>query len=227
MEKLIENYLLKIEENEKFEEFKNLLIKKNKQFNLTSILDDESVKIKHFLDSLMGESLIKNGAKVIEVGSGGGFPSVPIKILREDINFTLVETTGKKCVYLNQVKEQLKFENFEIFNERCENLAKKIEFRESFDYAIARAVAPLNTLLEYLLPFVKVGGYVLAYKGESEEEILKAENALKILGGKIERVEKYNLPQNLGYRSIIIIKKVEKTPLKYPRGNGKERSKPL
>lgn len=105
MEKLIENYLLKIEENEKFEEFKNLLINKNKQFNLTSILDDESVKIKHFLDSLMGESLIKNGAKVIEVGSGGGFPSVPIKILREDINFTLVETTGKKCVYLNQVKE--------------------------------------------------------------------------------------------------------------------------
>lgn len=227
MNNIEKNYLEAIETNEKFETYKNALIEKNKVCNLTAITDDEEVKIKHFYDSLVGEKFIKSYSHTVEIGSGGGFPSVPLKIFRDDIDFTLIETTGKKCTFLNEVKTLLNFQNFEVLNVRCEDLAKKEEYREKFDVCVARAVATLRTLCEYMLPFVKLGGIMIAYKGDADEEIESAKNALGILGGKIKEVYKYSLPNNMGERSIVIIEKVEKCPPKYPRGQGKERSKPL
>lgn len=210
-----------------FEKFKNLLITYNKKFNLTSITEEKEIEIKHFEDSIQSAKCFFEGCKVIEIGSGGGFPSVPLKIVNNSIDFTLVESTRKKCEFLNVVKNELCFKNFNIINERCEVLAKNEDFREKFDFAVARAVANLSTLCEYMLPFVKIGGYMIAYKGEFSEELCQSENALKLLGGKIEKIEQYELSENFGNHSLIFIKKIEKTSPKYPRGNGKERSKPL
>ncbi len=215
----------KISEN--FEIFKNLLVEKNREFNLTSITEDKEIYIKHFYDSLSGEKFISSGAKVVEIGSGGGFPSVPLKILRQDLDFTLIESIGKKCNFLNLVKNKFNFKNFEVKNARCEDLAKDGLYREKFDYSIARAVANLSTLCEYMLPFVKIGGKMIAYKSVNDEEIENAKNAINILGGKISEIIKYSLPENMGDRYLVIIEKIKNTPPKYPRGKGKERSKPL
>lgn len=224
---MLSNFFNDSKISEKLETFKNLLVEKNKEFNLTSITDNKEIYIKHFYDSLSGEKFISSGAKVVEIGSGGGFPSVPLKILRDDIDFTLIESVGKKCNFLNLVKNTFNFENFEIKNARCEDLAKDNIYRENFDFSIARAVANLSTLCEYMLPFVKVGGKMIAYKSVNDEEIENAKNAINILGGKISEIIKYSLPENMGERYLVIIEKIKNTPQKYPRGKGKERSKPL
>ena len=224
---MLSNFFNDSKISEKLEAFKNLLVEKNKEFNLTSITDNKEIYIKHFYDSLSGEKFISSGAKVVEIGSGGGFPSVPLKILRDDIDFTLIESVGKKCNFLNLVKNTFNFENFEVKNTRCEDLAKDNIYRENFDFSIARAVANLSTLCEYMLPFVKVGGKMIAYKSVNDEEIKNAKNAINILGGKISEIIKYSLPENMGERYLVIIEKIKNTPQKYPRGKGKERSKPL
>ena len=224
---MLSNFFNDSKISEKIEAFKNLLVEKNKEFNLTSITDNKEIYIKHFYDSLSGEKFISSGAKVVEIGSGGGFPSVPLKILRDDIDFTLIESVGKKCNFLNLVKNTFNFENFEVKNARCEDLAKDNIYRENFDFSIARAVANLSTLCEYMLPFVKVGGKMIAYKSVNDEEIENAKNAIDILGGKISEIIKYSLPENMGERYLVIIEKIKNTPQKYPRGKGKERSKPL
>jgi 16S rRNA (guanine527-N7)-methyltransferase len=209
-----------------FNKLFDLLIEHNKMYNLTAICEREEVYLKHFLDSVVGESYFKQGAKVIEIGSGGGFPSLPLKIIREDLRFTLVESTGKKCSYLQTCVDNLAFSDVKVVNNRAEELAKDKLFREKYDISVARAVARLNTLCEYCLPFVKVGGRFVAYKGDAEEEIKEAENAIKILGGEIEKVENYSLP-NSDKRTLVVVKKISSTPPKYPRGQGKERKNPL
>lgn len=211
---------------ERFEEFRKILLEYNNKFNLTSITEEKDVKVKHFLDSIAGEAYFPLGAKVVEIGSGGGFPSVPLKIVRDDLNFLLIESTAKKCSYLQAVVDKLAFCGVDIKNCRAEDAAKDNFLRESFDVAEARAVARLNVLCEYCLPFVKTGGRFIAYKGECEEELLQAANAVRILGGEIENVEKYSLTDG-EKRTLIIIKKVRPTPAKYPRGQGKERKCPL
>lgn len=215
------------EKEKKLAKFCALLKEYNEKFNLTSIKDDDEIYEKHFADSLKGEEFFFENAKVLEIGSGGGFPSVPLKIARDDLDFTLIEATGKKCSYLKTIGKELGFEKFAVLNGRAEELGKKEEYREKFDIVTARAVAGLNVLCEYCLPFVKIGGIFVAYKGEAEEEIIKAENAIKVLGGKIETVKDFILSEKSGRRSIIVIKKVSKTPSLYPRGNGKERKNPL
>lgn len=224
----IEKYgsLIKEEYAEKFDLFKDLLIENNKKFNLTAICDEEGIFLKHFLDSAVGEGFIKQGARVVEIGSGGGFPSIPLKILRDDLNFLLIESTSKKCNYLKDVVDKLNLSGVKVLNARAEDVGKDTTYREKFDVCEARAVARLNTLCEYCLPLVKKGGMFIAYKGDCDEELNEAENAVKILGGALEKVEKYELP-NGEKRSLIIIKKVAPTPLKYPRGQGKERKSPL
>lgn len=212
---------------EKFRIFKRVLIDYNNSFNLTSVTDDKGVLYKHFLDSIAGESLFKGGAKVLDVGSGGGFPAVPLKIVRDDLDVTMLEATGKKCTYLNAVVDKLGLNCVQVINGRAETAARTPEMREKFDAVSARAVARLNILSEYCLPFVAVGGTFIAYKGDAAEEISEAEHAVKILGGEIEKVINYELPENSGKRTLIVIKKVSATPLKYPRGNGKERKNPL
>lgn len=214
-------------ESEKFSLFRGLLTEYNKKFNLTAVCDEKGIYLKHFLDSVLGESYFKKGADVVEIGSGGGFPSIPLKIVREDLKFTLIESTGKKCDFLNIVVEKLGLDCVKVLNIRAEDGGRDPLLREKFDICCARAVARLNTLCEYCLPFVKVGGIFIAYKGDCKEEIEESVNAVKILGGKIISTEKYALPQDGDARTLVVIKKVFSTPSAYPRGQGKERKKPL
>ena len=228
MELLFKNngVLLNDYQIEKLKEFKNLLVFYNNKFNLTSIKEENEIYIKHFYDSIYCEKYFGKNSKGIEIGSGGGFPSIPLMIYRDDLTFTLVESTGKKCEYLKEVIKTLNLKG-EVINARAEDLGKNENYREKFDFVTARAVAKLNTLSEYCIPFIKEGGVFIAYKGENKEEIIESENAIKTLGGKLYKNENYFLPLNMGERNVYVIKKIEKTPLKYPRGNGKERSKPL
>jgi 16S rRNA (guanine527-N7)-methyltransferase len=218
--------LINVTFNEKFEKLYNLLIEHNKMYNLTAICDKSEVYIKHFLDSVVGEKYLTNGANVIEIGSGGGFPSIPLKIIRDDLKITQVESTGKKCSYLQTCVDNFAFSGVKVINIRAEDGAKDKLFREKYDFCIARAVARLNTLCEYCLPYVKVGGKFIAYKGDCGEEVEEAKNAIKILGGELEEVNTYNLPGG-DKRALVVIKKIAHTPNKYPRGQGKERKAPL
>ncbi len=212
------------EQYEKFEIYYDLLTFYNKKFNITAITEKEEVFNKHFVDSCLGEKLI-TGKTFIDVGAGGGFPSIPLLILRENLQGTLLEATGKKCEFINVVLKELKLENGRVINNRAEDLAKDNNFRERFDHCTARAVARLNTLCEYCMPFVKVGGTFVSYKGDAIEEISEANSAIKILGGKIKNVFNYSLLD--AKRTLIEIEKIKNTDLKYPRGNGKERKNPL
>ena len=211
---------------DKFFTFKELLKEHNKMYNLTAVSDDEGIYFKHFLDSIVGEEYFIKEAEVCEIGSGGGFPSIPLKIVRNDLKFTLVESTGKKCNFLNTVVDNLKLDGVKVLNMRAEGGAHDVTYRQKFDVCCARAVARLNTLSEYCLPYVKLGGRFIAYKGDCEEELSEAANAIKVLGGEVESVIRYEL-ENCGKRTLIIIKKVEPTPPKFPRGQGKERKNPL
>lgn len=224
---LKQNIILSEEKQEKFENFCGLLKEYNSRFNLTSIKDDEGIYEKHFADSLKGEEFFPLNASVAEIGSGGGFPSVPLKIAREDLKFTLIEATNKKCAYLKTVGEKFGFNDFEVINGRAEEEGKKDLYREKFDVVTARAVASLNVLCEYCLPLVKKGGSFVAYKGDAEEEIKSAAKAIEILGGKIETVKKFVLSESSGVRNIVVIKKIKNTPEEYPRSNGVIKKKPL
>lgn len=209
---------------EKFEKYKNLLKEYNEKFNITAITDDNEIVLKHFVDSCIGLKLIC-GKNLIDIGSGGGFPAIPIKILKDDLSLTLVESIGKKANFLEIVVKELELKNVKILNLRAEDIAKDELYREKFDVCTARAVARLNTLSEYCLPFVKIGGNFISYKGIADEEIIEAESAVKILGGRISQIEKYRLEE--AQRALICIEKISKTDKKYPRGNGKERKNPL
>lgn len=211
---------------ERFEAFKNILLFYNNKFNLTAITDEKDIYMKHFLDCVSGDMFFDENVSVVEIGSGGGFPSVPLKLLRDDLKFTLVESTGKKCEYLKAVVDKLNLSCVQVVNARAEELGRDKKYREKFDVCTARAVARLNTLAEYCLPFVKLGGRFIAYKGNCAEEIEEAKKALDILGGELERVEKYELP-NGENRTLVVVRKVKHTPEKYPRGQGKERKSPL
>ncbi len=207
--------------------FCSLLLEKNKAFNLTAIRDEREVFEKHFADSLKGAFLFEEGKKILEVGSGGGFPSVPLKIANEKLDFTLLEATGKKCEFLKEVKRTFSFENFEVVNARAEEYAKT-SARQSFDIVTARAVASLNLLCELCLPFLKVGGTAVFYKKKSQEELDEGKNAIKILGGRIDKIFDYSLassPEN--ERWIIVIKKICDTSEKYPREYKKISKNPL
>lgn len=215
------------EKKEIFEKYRALLLEYNQKYNLTTILEEKDVYYKHFLDSGVGEGLFKKGAKIAEVGSGAGFPSIVLKILRPDLEFSLFESVGKKCEFLRVVVDNLGLKNVNIYNLRAEDGAKDPRFREKFDHVTARAVARMNSLSEYCLPFVKVGGTFIAYKSGDITEIEEAESAYKTLGGKKELVYSYELPEGYGERTLAVIKKVKITPTRYPRGQGKERKQPL
>lgn len=218
------NLNLSEKQEENFENYYKILIEYNNKFNLTAITEKEEVIIKHFVDSLLNVDKVV-GKMFIDIGSGGGFPSIPLKIYKKDIMLTMVEATGKKCEFLKTVVDKLELKNCFVINERAEILAKNSEYREKYDICTARAVARLNTLCEYCMPFVKVGGKFVAYKGDASEEIKESENAIKTLGGKLISVDEFDLMG--AKRQIIIIQKEKPTPITYPRGNGKERKKPL
>lgn len=219
--------LLNGEKREQFDLFRSLLLEYNEKYNLTAITEEKDIFYKHFLDSAMGAQFFKQNARVIEIGSGAGFPSIVLKILRPDLQFSLIESVGKKCAFLQAVVDKLQFQNVNVYNLRAEACGKDVKFREQYDHATARAVARMNSLCEYCLPLVKVGGTFIAYKGGELAEIKEAESAYKTLGGKLQDVFSYALPENYGDRTLAIVKKIKPTPPKYPRGQGKERKNPL
>lgn len=226
MEKLFLSYGIKVSNEQllSFEKYYQLLIHYNSMFNLTAITEREEVYKKHFVDSIINVDKLV-GEKLIDVGSGGGFPALPIKIMRPELKVTLLEATGKKCEFLKAVVKELNLKDVTVLNGRAEDFAKKIEYRENFDICTARAVARLNTLCEYCMPFVKVGGSFVSFKGNADEEIKEGLSAIKTLGGKIEDTIKYTLDG--AERALVYVKKIANTDKKYPRGNGKERKSPL
>ena len=175
--------LIRGEYREKFEAFRAYLLEFNGRYNLTAITEEKDVLYKHFVDSAAARGLFSNGASVAEIGSGAGFPSVPLKILREDLSFTLFESVGKKCDFLRFIVDKLDFKEMHICNMRAEDAAGEEKYREKFDYAVARAVARMNILSEYCLPLVKKGGEFIAYKSADVSEIYEAKHAEKELGG--------------------------------------------
>ncbi len=215
------------EKRQEYEEFRALLLEYNQKYNLTTILEEKDVYYKHFLDSAIGDFLFKENACVAEIGSGAGFPSLALKIIRPDLKFSLFESVGKKCEFLNVIVDKLGFKEINIYNIRAEDGAKDGKHREKYDHVTARAVARMNSLSEYCLPFVKINGTFIAYKSGDLTEITEAESAYKTLGGKKESIFTYELPENYGERALAVIKKVKNTPNKYPRGQGKERKNPL
>ena len=196
--------------------------------NLTAITDKEQIVLKHFVDSLTISNLINDNSKVVDIGTGAGFPGIPIKIYNETLNVTLVDSLNKRIMFLDEVIEKLGLQNIRAIHSRAEDFAHiKVE-RESYDYAVSRAVANLSVLYEYLLPLIKVGGECICMKGPNiDEELDCSQNALKILGGKIEKIEKLTLPNSDIVRNIIVVKKIKNTDLKYPRKAGIPAKKPL
>lgn len=211
-----------------FETYKDLLKEWNNKINLTSILDDEDIAIKHFVDSLTILNYIKDdNVSLIDIGTGAGFPGIPVKILRDNVNVTLLDSLEKRIKFLNEVTTTLNLSNIQAIHKRAEDLGVDLEYRQKFDYACARAVAGLPVLLEYCLPFVKVGGIFIAMKGSNIDEVSLSQNALKILGGKIEEIREFNLPNSDYKRNIIVVKKIKQTPKGYPRKAGKPSKMPL
>ena len=226
MQNIFENYGIQLnkEQSEKFENYYKLLVYFNEKFNITAITDKEEVYKKHFVDSLLGKNMFIS-VKLIDVGSGGGFPAIPNKIVNDELDIIMLEATGKKCEFLNTVIMELDLKNIIVINGRAEDFSKKEEYREKFDYASARAVAGLNILSEYCLPFVKKGGHFIAFKGQAEEEIINSKKAIDILGGKIDNVYEFSLEG--AKREIIDIVKIKNTPSLYPRSNAKIRKSPI
>ncbi|MCK9574396.1 MAG: 16S rRNA (guanine(527)-N(7))-methyltransferase RsmG [Clostridia bacterium] len=227
--KLIE---MGIEVNEEmltqFENYYNLLIEWNNKFNLTAITEKSEVLDKHFIDSILPYKHIPFGATMCDIGSGAGFPALPIKIIRPDIKLLLVDSLNKRVKFLEEIVRALNLKNIKCVHARAEDLATKTEYREQFDMCIARAVAKLKTLSEYCLPFVKVGGKFIAYKSvDYGLELNESTNAIQILGGKLDKVELLTIPETNIRRVFIIINKVKSTPTKYPRLQNKPKDNPI
>ena len=214
-----------------FDTYRDMVIEKNKVMNLTAITDPEEFALKHFADSLSlltVSDLITEGASVIDVGTGAGFPSVPIKIARPDIKLTLLDSLAKRIRFLDEVIEKVKLDAVTTIHSRAEEGSRKPELRDSFDIALSRAVANLSTLTEYCLPYVKVGGYFISYKSdEVDEELASSKHAISVLGGKLEDTISLTLADSDINRRFIIIKKIKPTPKAYPRKPGTAKREPL
>ena len=213
---------------ERFDVYAERLVRWNKHVNITSITEPEDIVTKHFTDSLavLKYVQIPDGASLVDVGTGGGFPGLPLLIAKPDIDVTFVDSVGKKLAFIKEVA-RLNGLVCDIVHTRAEELGRDTDYREHFDFATARAVAPLNMLCEYCLPLVKVGGCFVSLKGANgAEELKEAENAIKTLGGELESSNAFTLP-NGDKRFIFVIKKISQTPTKYPRRSKKIDTKPL
>ena len=201
----------------------------NEKINLTAITDDEGIAVKHFIDSLMLLKYVQipEGSKIIDVGTGAGFPGLVIAAARSDVKVTLLDSTGKKLKVVEDIASKMGLKNYTVLNMRAEEAGKKAEYRECFDFAMARVVAELRVLSEYCLPFVKKDGYFISMKGAlADQEIENAANAIKVLSGKIEEKYSFNLCDS-GERNIIKLKKISQIPTKYPRASAQIAKKPL
>ena len=231
LQNYIKDYKITLTENqyEQFQKYFELLAEWNEKMNLTAITDESGVALKHFADSLSLLNFvdIPQNSSLADVGTGAGFPGVVLKIARPDIKLTLIDSLNKRLVFLGEVCAQLGIEA-ELIHSRAEDGARDEKLRESFDFAVSRAVARMNVLSEYCLPYVKVGGAFCAMKGaQANEEFKESLNAINTLGGKLEKKYFFELPENGGERAIAGVRKVKNTPQKYPRQSGKIKAKAL
>lgn len=224
------DYDITTEQIEMFDKYYEMLVEKNKVMNLTAITEFDDVVEKHFIDSLAILAFIdfKKIKNFIDVGTGAGFPGIPLKIMFPEIKAVLIDSLGKRINFLNEVKETLELNDIELIHTRSEDIAHNENYRENFDLCVSRAVAGINVLSEYCLPFVRVGGIFVPYKSENySEEIKAAEKALKILGGSIAEKKEYLLGKEKAKRVFPIIAKINKTSSTYPRKAGVPNKKPL
>ena len=218
------------ETEEKFILYKDLLKEWNKKINITSIEDDEEIYLKHFIDSLLllNENNVSEHKTLIDVGTGGGFPGLPLKIVNDNYKITLLDSLRKRMDFLAEVVKALNLKDVDLIHGRAEDYGQNKKYRECYDICVSRAVAPLNVLSEYCIPFVKVGGYFAAYKSDNiSQEILNSDNAIKKLGGKIKEIKEISLPATDIIRKIVIIEKIEPTHTRYPRKAGKPGKDPI
>ena len=228
LEKL--NIFLEEEQINQFYKYMNILIEWNKNINLTAITDPKEVILKHFIDSIyvLKNIEISSNSSVIDIGTGAGFPGIPLKIVRKDLNVTLLDSLNKRIMFLDNVINNLGLKDISTIHGRAEEMGKNKKYREMFDYAISRAVANLTVLSEYMIPFVKLGGKSICMKGGNiKEELESSQKALGILGGNLIHVEEFNLLDTDIKRSLIIIEKCKITPIKYPRKPGTPVKEPL
>jgi len=212
----------------RFSRYADLLVEWNQQVNLTAITDEEDIVVKHFVDSLTAVLLLPQGASVVDVGTGAGFPGIPFAIVRPDVSVTLLDSLDKRVRFLSAVAGELGLPNIRTQHGRAEDFGNDPLWRDTFDVSTARAVASLPVLLEYCLPFVKPGGFFLAMKGPgAREEADAAEKALQVLGGRIVEIRSFLLPDTDMERNLVIVKKAGRTPKGYPRKSGKPAKAPL
>lgn len=231
-EKDLEELNIKLEKRQicQFLQYYELLVEWNSFMNLTAITDFDEVIKKHFIDSI---SLIKaidlsKELSVIDIGTGAGFPGIPLKIAFPNLKITLLDSLNKRIKFLNEVIDKLELDNIETIHGRAEDFAKDKKYRQAYDLCVSRAVANLSTLSEYCLPYVKTGGKFISYKSEKiTDEMNAAKNAIKILGGNILGQVDFNLPDSDIYRNLFIIVKAKETPIKYPRKAGLPSKEPL
>jgi 16S rRNA (guanine527-N7)-methyltransferase len=214
----------------RFSQYFEILIEWNQKINLTAITDPNEVAVKHMIDSLScyDKVIFKNGAKIIDVGTGAGFPGLPLKIYRPDLKLTLFDSLNKRILFLKEVAEKLEIPDIEFIHSRAEDGGKNKQFREAYDIAVSRAVARLSILSELCLPFVAVGGFFIALKGSQySQEIKESTSALRVLGGEIEKIENIKLPGLDDVRAVVYIRKIKKTLPAYPRRPGIAEKNPL
>ena len=213
---------------QQFEDYMKLLLEWNEKINLTAITNEDDIILKHFVDSLTILRYIEKDKSIVDIGTGAGLPGVPVKIAREDINVTLVDSLNKRILFLKDIIEKLNLKKIETLHYRAEEFGQNKKYREGFDIATSRAVANLSILAEYLLPLVKVGGICICMKGsEIKQELENSRRAIQILGGKIDKVEEFVLPESDIKRNLVFIKKIKETPNKYPRKPGMPAKEPL
>lgn len=214
----------------KFILYRDLLKEWNQKINITSIEDDEEIYLKHFIDSvlLLNKDNVNENKEIIDVGTGGGFPGLPLKIINDNFKITLLDSLRKRIDFLKEVAKVLNLNDIKLIHGRAEDFGQSKEHRENYDICVSRAVAPLNVLSEYCIPFVKVGGYFAAYKSDNiSQEIANSDNTIKKLGGKIKEIKEISIPGTDIIRKIVIIEKIESTESKYPRKAGKPSKEPL
>ncbi|MBX4267041.1 16S rRNA (guanine(527)-N(7))-methyltransferase RsmG [Clostridium estertheticum] len=220
-------------DQDKYDQFmlyKDLIKEWNEKINLTAIKEDEAIVQKHFIDSMKVFKFdqLKNAKNVIDIGTGGGFPGIPMKIIKPEVNIVLLDSLNKRIIFLNEVINRLDLKNIKAIHGRAEDFAQEKQYREKFDVAVSRAVANLTVLSEYCIPYVKVGGYFVAMKGPAvEEEIKLSKNAIRMLGGQIEHIEKVQIEGSDLNHNLVIIKKISQTHKKYPRKAGMVAKVPL
>ena len=217
-----------VEQMEQFYKYMNLLIEWNEKMNLTAIIEPSEIILKHFIDSITILKDIKDGSTVVDVGTGAGFPGIPLSIMNPTLKITLVDSLNKRLIFLQEVIKELNLKKVELIHARAEEFGRNKKYREKFDIATSRAVANLATLSEYLLPLVKINGQAISMKaGNASQEIEEAQKAIKTLGGHINRIDEFYLPQTDIARTIIIIDKIKETPNQYPRKAGTPSKEPI